>query len=1690
MIDTERQAYALSYPKTFAKVTENLPASYLDKDSSGFQPGVLNHGPEHDALLVLLRDKATWNDPGLAKLVLSMVFQAFDKQGGFTTNTPMPETRIATADEKLALEVLSPQLLLDNIKSGEYDESNELLYTAAQKILGLIGGQKFIAEPADEQMLLLLSSICSPQNPVKESINDLLAIKYAENQENAAIRPVLDEMHVTINGYQPPESKGPYKEYNLGKLIVGSIKTLRKSTEHKGVKLAYLGLKNTASVKGFSLDALQESAGGTLAGVQFGREGEKNAALLDFDANFKNGTANVDAASLPFQSINYLSDSFTFKTDSGYFNVVKAHFEWPEDTKEEERQGLGKVKFEIGDLLMNNLRVIFEDETYGLSKLSMTGLKATIYQPLGKLNSLSQLQEKFIDVFYEISQFITYAIQLSINRFSPETGPDAKKSLSEVLARTLYEELAFDMTFDSLDIENLLIIDNDFPAGKTAYPDVDASQESMKKISLGQTALSINSKTPDPEIENYKIKQIAFGEKRELTDAERETIRINKEKAAELHVKQAELRKKKARLKRLLLKNEEKGETGKRNAEIKKLQEEIAQVSKPEFHLTFETSGLSLDNPDMMNKIIARQTSSLAENTSINTLPEEKGVSIGKTRFETDFTQEGLTNSSLFITDLVIPDVTTSAIHYISEDKLTKLYGDDTHLTGIKASFNVYFKDPVPENPDVLIDYIEVLDVFIGEAAITRLQFRKDSPGKEAEDPHTLQNLTVPKGERIIINDLSMSGWKIAWDDQNKMISSVMDEKSMQAGGITSSKIGAGNLLLPKGTEFKNQDMAKDGSTIIASTLDNVSFKNIKFAATRSQDSKAIDKTDYSYSYAAAEGVIRLQQAGIDKKGKTTDLGADLNVGGTKLSNGLYYKESDEADVIGFSLNKINLENFHYISDKFNIHANKPTVFNDVGLSTIVTYKLDKDNKRTGVKSVMLRGFTIDNIRSNDLEVYSFTKKNEWMKVVLPGLMESGLNEISVSGLGYDFETKKPLYSSSTDISVGIEDTIPALFVPKLQTIFGNKFAADYSTLKVGTIHLHQSGDSEMAALDVEGIVINDIEMSKFNVGDSKMKITSSGKNAHLKTINADISFEFDPGFSSKKKSMIVRSLTAKQLVVYGLKITNGPAGKEKMVVDLKPEEKSTIDDISIENFVVKWDEAGATKVDYSTTVASTGKVNAADLSVQIGKAFSLESGVEASGISFKGLGGENFDLNIFNPSLTNIKDKSAITGSGGNGAVTFGNEGKGPIIKGSALVLKKGQDGKMSYALKDPEIKRLKVDLPKKGLHFLMDGNMIGGEFDVTEGMMIPGSELSDAWVMKATQDFNVTNLELTWTQVVPDPNAVKVTHPYKAFDTFDGSVTLTISGEESGSIAILNGAVDAATVGSNLGGLMDTLAATQLTWGPNAFLVFNWLDTYAYFGPDPWLNPLMEGLNDDQAASQAFFATWVNGQLSRTTFEQRTDGVYVLVGDIVTGTDAIKVSEDVLTNHNLLISRIIEYQLTKPAPPVTANQHLPASWNPANFATLEDLFNEIYTNTAVFEDAGYFKDTPRGAAISEAFGLWIKSRLFQWINRDMGFRLKTDALDLEGLTGIEFDKNNLSNDVSLDLSGTMTESTTKIEANLSKIPAFSYTSEDKSAIFSTSGITLDKTILNDLDRSTAGGEKITDKKIIISGMQLKIKK
>lgn len=1694
MTDAKRQAYALRYAKTFIKVTENLPASYLDKDSSGFQSGVLNHGPEHDELLLLLRDKATWADPGLTKLVLSMVFQAFDKPGGFTGNTPMPESRIATADELLALNTIEPQLLLDNIKSGVYDESNDLLFAAAQKVWSAIGEQKLIADPADAKVLALITAICSPQNQVKETLNDLLAIKYAENQGNGAIRPVLEEMHVTIHGYQPPESKGPYKEYSLGKLIAGSLRTLRQSKERKGVKLAYFGMKNTASVKGFSLDALQESTGGTLAGVQFGREGETNTALLDFDADFKNGIANVDAITLPFQAINYLSDSFTFKADTGYFNTVHAHFEWPEETKEEELQGLGKVEIAIGDMLMNNLRVIFEDETYGISKLAMTGLKATIYQPLGKLNSLSQLQEKFIDVFYDISQFVTYALQLSVNRFSPDTGPDAKKSLSEVLARTMYEGLAFEMTFTSFDIENLLIIDNDFPAGKTVYP-VDASQGFMKKIHLGQTSLSINSKSPDPEIENYKIKQKALEENRELTDAERDTIRINKEKAAELHVQREAISKKKAKLKELLLKNEEKGETGKRNDEIKKLQDDIAKASKPEFHLTFETSGLSLDNPDMMNKIIAGQASSLADNSTINTLPGEKGTSIGKTKFETDFTGDGLTNTSLFITDLVIPDMSMSAIHYISEDKLTTLYGDGTHLSDIKASFNVYFKDPVADNPDVLIDHIDIVNIKIGEASVTSLRFGKDTPGKEVQDPHTLQNLVVPAGERIVINDLFMQGWKIAWDDQNKMSNSMMNEKSMRDAGITSSKIEAGNLLVPKGTQFTQEDMAKDGSTIIASTLDNVSFKTIKFAAARNPDSKAMDKIDYTYSYDDAEGVIRLKQTGIDKKGKPTDLGGDLNVGGTKLSNGLYYKESEEADVISFSLNKINLENFHYISDKFNLHANKPTVFNEVGLNTLVTYTLDKDNKRTGVKSVMLKGFTIENIRSEDLDIYSFTKKNDWTKVVVPGLKESGLNKISVSGLGYDFEEKKALYSSSTDIKVGLNDTLPALFVPKLQTIFGNKFAADYSTLKVGTIHLHQGGDSNMAALDVEGIELADMVMTKLNVTAGNATITSSGRPAHLKGIRAKISVEFDPGFTSKTKTIVIKSLDADWLEVYGLKMTKpgkAPDGKE-IIIDTKPEQKSTIKDISLQNFKIVSDESGKSRIDYNDATGTTGLVNIPTLGISIAETLSSSAGLTAESMMFTGKEGGAFKLDITKPKVGLndsqffvVDDDVKQTGDLKHNSDFTGKE----IFTSDSISLEMDAAGNPTYKFVNPTLKEFRIFYQNNtyDINAKVIGTMAAKEKKVDFG----NGEV-DAWVISSDAPIEFTDLNVTLGQS-PQPQTKEGTTELPFLNTASGTITVDLGPTIQGTpIPILNGGVSTDDLGSSMGHLLEDAITTELIWQQNALDFFNWMDMWAAQSTQPWHNPLFEGLNDDEPDSITFFGNWVETQLNNVQFIQMNNGgVGITVGHLMEAPDAMQIANGTFNNaggvQTLQVSQLLEYQLNKMPDIPVVSPHLPANWNPANmtmeqlFLTLKtDPFFQDFTHPYVAALAG--TNPPNGDRVGAAIASWVKMHATNWITDNLSYSVDMDDIDLGQIEGV--DVTDKSQSVSANVTGTKDHA----EVGLITIPGFSYLKKRDNGKYmkvNTTGITLDKTIL-DIQKTQ---KDVTNKRIIASGVIISIEK
>ncbi|MGL4596568.1 MAG: hypothetical protein ACRCYO_03510, partial [Bacteroidia bacterium] len=503
---TEREAFAKKYTVTFTKVMENLPADFLNQEGSGFVIGILDFGAEQEKLLEKLEDTETWKDPALLRLILSMIFQAYDKPQGFSNQSVLPNCKL--------------------------------------------------------------------------TLNNYFKQQYTVFQTDSGVMEVLRQFHISADGYVPVKVESGEKEYNFIRLIRGGVKGLNNSTESKGVALSFIGLtswmtKKRPELKGFALDDFQKYAGGALGGVQFGDGQNAGSAKLDFSADFKAGNAHIHSDNLPFENINYLSDSFAFKTDNGYFKNVNADFDWP--AKKEDAEGIGKITVNLEDMVMNNMRIIFPDETYGLSKIQLKGLSMTVYQNFGSqkdMNTSSELLDKFISVFYDLSQLITYALQLCVHRFSSTTGEDAGQNLAEVLRRSLLENVGMQIQFDSLDIDNLLLIDNDFPAGKTIYP-VDASQEFTKHIHLGKTNLSIQSTTAQPEIDVYEkivaIEQKAKAENRPLTLEEQESIAIERKKIAEVQNKRranTALRRKESKL---VAKNEENGESEKRNKKIEKI---------------------------------------------------------------------------------------------------------------------------------------------------------------------------------------------------------------------------------------------------------------------------------------------------------------------------------------------------------------------------------------------------------------------------------------------------------------------------------------------------------------------------------------------------------------------------------------------------------------------------------------------------------------------------------------------------------------------------------------------------------------------------------------------------------------------------------------------------------------------------------------------------------------------------------------------------------------------------------------------------------------------------------------------------------------------------------------------------------------------------------------------------------------
>lgn len=662
----EIEAFYDEYPELASEIDWYLPGKFRSSKAFGFFRGVSDE--EAEKLIALLDDPEIWEKENIERftLVMEMIMDAF----------------IQT--EESSGKIILPKKIEDVIQKNNPagDHAKEL------KKMGFVGhkfvSQKYVPKDTGKEVKSMLG----------------IGLKYLFGTEKDKSRNVAASLGMW---YLEP-----------------------------------LGRKNYPKLKGFSLAQLEDAMGGTSMGIDFTYETNKAKGSaqgkLDFEADYKEGTAEVLAQELPFAGINYQGDTYTFRSGKGSFDGLVLNLKWntKEKTKETEKtEETGKICLYMAELEINNLRMIMDEETYGIGQLKISGLELELSQNLGpakELENTLNLLGRITTVLTDISSLLTFGLVQSMYRFS---GPDNKEGLKErdddrkefgeLLVGQFFEDLDLKISFNNLTLQNFIYLDKDLTKDdedeltNKEKPEVEV----MESITTGRTEIDLRS-INGPE--NPEKKQELYQLKKELLEAKnkKETYQEKYEKhffkgndkKAEKYRKKLEgsndedYQKKRTKYKRKLRRHLRKGH----HKRALKLEEKIKalrgveniiteQENKirerhpdPTFELVADVNDFSTSKGDMLNKIGGSLLDDYTGSTS--GLGDAQASSF---TYRTEFHQQGISNTSVALKDLVIPELSLNCLYYEDKNGDLVLSADKTVLKNTKASLDVFFKDQKPE---------------------------------------------------------------------------------------------------------------------------------------------------------------------------------------------------------------------------------------------------------------------------------------------------------------------------------------------------------------------------------------------------------------------------------------------------------------------------------------------------------------------------------------------------------------------------------------------------------------------------------------------------------------------------------------------------------------------------------------------------------------------------------------------------------------------------------------------------------------------------------------------------------------------------------------------------------------------------------------------------------------------------------
>ena len=705
--ETDRKTFYEQYPDLTAKIEDNLPWEYLHQEDFGYQRGIME--ADKEKIRTLLAAPESWNDSQLVVLLLSVVAQAEMEE----EVADLVLSRVSDANLSLLARFgysKSGFTRPPAVKSGTE-------YSRARLVSGYLFSKGLVESGSGRKRLrfaLLLGRVLHEYGRL-EALNLSQAQEFLGPGHIAGIRfagsfKITDKTLKSLKRESVPDDV-------LNKLEGIKDHTVTGDQEFVELLRATIGDEQTDTYRSVILEHAR------LVAPKGERAGE--AGSLDISVNLRTGVADIEAVSLPFESIDVQGADYLFRSDRGTIDGLDVNVTWP-PTPDQDKDVNGVLTFKMGAFRMDNVRVVFEKDLYGFGNITLNGVTIRGQQNFGPLSTHRTGQDiilKIFDIGTKLSLLLTAAIQLSLHRFSDPKNTDKRKSLADdmahLLANEFYENLQLTLSVDSLLISNFL----------------DPSSGLIKSTGLGPSLeLKVTAQSLPARLRAEAAAAVDPAEKAELE------ARARFEEARQEFYLQS---------KRELA--EERAEKKPNEDRIAELENEISQYEmRTVFQFDLLARDVNLTDYDYVRKLVNDLVAGMAPGQNLEAVFSEGQV--GALGYSTMFGPEGISTTALDIEDLYLPSIILPELRYSAKDRSTVIEGNDATLKDITADVTLQFSDDYAA--DSLFKSVSLKAFRIAELSARGLNVKVTVGGK-------VISLKLPMETIATLGDVHLEGLKL-----------------------------------------------------------------------------------------------------------------------------------------------------------------------------------------------------------------------------------------------------------------------------------------------------------------------------------------------------------------------------------------------------------------------------------------------------------------------------------------------------------------------------------------------------------------------------------------------------------------------------------------------------------------------------------------------------------------------------------------------------------------------------------------------------------------------------------------------------------------------------------------------------------------------------------------------------------------